>query len=78
MSKVKIELNSSGLRSLLLSDEVKSFTRETADSCLQRCGPGYESDSHRMPGRWISSVFTASPEGVNDNLENNTLLRSLS
>lgn len=78
MSKVKIELNSPGIRELLLSDEVKNFTKETADGCLRRCGPGYESDSCRMPGRWISSVFTADREAVNDNLENNTLLRSLS
>lgn len=77
MSKVRIELNSAGVRELLKSGEMEALLREKAGEIASRCGEGYESDSKQMPTRVIASAYTGTKEAMQDNLENNTLLRNL-
>ena len=76
--KVRIELNSAGIRELLLSAEMQAVLGEKAAEITGRCGAGYESDIYLTPGRAVASVFTEDPDALKDNLENNTLLRNLS
>ena len=79
MSKsIEIELNSAGIREMLLSEEMKAVLNEKATEIAGRCGAGYESDIYVTPGRAVASVFTATPEAAKDNSQNNTILRSLS
>lgn len=78
MSDVRIELNSAGIRELLRSAEMGAIVEEHAAAIAARCGAGYEHDKKLMPGRVIASAYTADPEAMRDNLDNNTLLRNLS
>lgn len=78
MSANQIKLNSKGIRELLTSEEVGAFVRQEADRISGRCGAGYEADSFRGNFVRMSSVYTATQDAVNDNYDNNTLLRAVS
>lgn len=78
MSKIKIELNSSGIQSLLKGSEVEAAVRSEAERIASNAGRGYAADTKQMSGRVIASAYTADEEAMKDNLENNTLLRSIS
>lgn len=77
MSKVKVVLNSAGIRELLRSEEMRAVLEEQASRISSRCGAGYEHDTYLTEGRAVASVYAASDEAILDNLENNTILRSL-
>lgn len=77
MSNVRVVLKSYGIRELLKSDEMSKFVKEQADIIRDRCGAGYESDVKQMQTRVIASVYTEDTEAMQDNLENNTLLRAM-
>lgn len=77
MSKVRIELNSPGIRAFLRSAEMGELVGGRAADIAARCGDGYASDTKLMPGRVIASVFTDDARAAKDNADNNTILRSL-
>lgn len=77
MSKVRVELNSPGIRAFLRSAEMGNYVGSLAAGIAGRCGEGYASDTKLMPGRVISSVFTDDAKAARDNADNNTILRSL-
>ena len=78
MSKnVRIELNSSGIRELLKSQEMKAICEEHAEAIRARCGDGYESDSYTGRKRAHATVWTSSTKAKRDNAENNTILKAL-
>ena len=76
MSKVKIELNSPGIRALLRSPEMQAVLKDRADTVKDRCGDGYE--SYVAPTRAVAVVETASRKAYDDNSANNTLLKAVS
>lgn len=78
MSSVRVVLNSKGIREFLLAPETAAVLAEQASAIAQRCGDGYETDAHNTAGRAVASVYTASDAAKRDNLDNNTILRSLS
>ena len=57
MSKVKIELNSPGIRALLRCPEMQAVLKDRADTVKDRCGDGYE--SYVAPTRAVAVVETA-------------------
>lgn len=73
----KLELNKAGVGALLRSAEIVAATQEMAQAVRQRCGAGYETDTHNAGQRMICSVYTATDEAAQDNLDNNTLLRAI-
>lgn len=75
--KVKIELNSQGIREFLKSESVRGMLGEKAQEIAKRCGDGYGSDTYDTPGRVVASVFTDSDEAKRDNSDNNTILKNL-
>lgn len=77
MSKVRVELNSAGVRELLQSPEMQAVLAEQASAIRSRCGEGYETDSYMTPGRAVASVYTATQDAIKDNAANNTLLKGL-
>ncbi len=77
MSKVRIELNSAGIREMLRSAEMQALMGEKAAEVAGRAGDGYASDTYLTGGRAVASAFAESSEAIRDNLDNNTLLRSL-
>ena len=76
MSKVRIELNSPGIRALLRSPEMQAVLKDRADTVKDRCGDGYE--SYVAPTRAVAVVETASRKAYDDNSANNTLLKAVS
>lgn len=77
MSKIKFELNSAGVQELLKSPEMQNILDGYAQSAAVRAGEGYDADIHLGKKRAYANVYAATPEAKKDNLENNTLLKSL-
>lgn len=78
MSKVKVVLNSSGVRALLKSQEVLSVVKGEADRIASSLGSGYATDTHNAGSRNVASVYTDTPEAAAENSRNNTLLKAVS
>lgn len=84
MAKVKIVLNSSGVKELLNSPEIQGMLMEqgqriqgSANGMAQKAGAEFHAVPVQTPGRGIVRVSAANRQGVRDNLENNTLLKAL-
>ena len=77
MSKVKFELNKSGVRDLLRSNEMMSVCVDYANKVQGRAGDGYEVSTYVGANRVNASVSAATYEARKDNHENNTLLKAL-
>jgi len=80
MSNFKFELDRNGVKELLKSDGVAEACREKAETVLERCGrgEGYVMESRRYPERTGYAVYASDYPAIQDNLENNTLLKALS
>ena len=77
MNDFKFELNRAGVAELLKSDAMMDICREYAEQVQGRAGDGYEVTTHRGKTRVNASVAATTYEARRDNLENNTLLKSL-
>ena len=77
MSKVKFELNYSGVGKLLKSDDMKAICEEHANMVQSRAGSGCEVTTYTGPTRVNASVHAVTKKARKDNAENNTLLKSL-
>lgn len=75
MADIKFELDREGVGRLLKSQEMQDALAHYAKSVKNRAGDGY--DIHVGKTRANVSVRTVNDEAVKDNLEKNTLLRSL-
>lgn len=78
MSKVKIELNSAGVRELLKRDAVAGLCDQLAANAAMNAGEGYVTERRTYPERVGTAIYAATREARKDNLENNTLLRVIS
>lgn len=77
MAKVRIELNSEGVRNLLKSAEIAEICRTHAQEIAGRAGSGYEVTTYTGKTRVNASVHAATDEAYRDNLKNNTLLKAV-
>ena len=77
MSKVKIKLNSRGVREVLKSEELKTVCEDKASEILNRCGNGYTMNSMIGKNRVNAMVYADTIEAKRDNLKNNTLLKAV-
>lgn len=77
MSSVKFELNLDGLNELMKSGEMQGVLSEAAGRVQAAAGPGYASDVAVASYVAIAKVHPTDSESAHDNLENNTLLKSL-
>ena len=78
MAKKQFQLNRKGVRELLQSAEMLNACGMYAEDIKGRAGAGYEVSTH-SPGktRVNASVYAATKEAAQDNLENNTLLKAV-
>lgn len=76
MAKVRIKLNSKGIRSLLSGSEVRGMVKTEAERIAAAAGDGYEVDVRKVGDRLRGEAFTATKEAMQDNMENNTLLKA--
>ena len=77
MSKVKIELNRSGIRQLLKSEEMGQMLKQQAEQVRARCGSGYSTDLYQASSRVIAGLFAETAEAAKQNSRENTLLKAL-
>lgn len=77
MDKVKIELNSSGIRQLLKSEEMGQMLKQQAEQVRARCGSGYSTDLYQASSRVIAGVFAETAEAAKQNSRENTLIKAL-
>ena len=77
MSKIEIKLNYAGVGELLKSQEIADTVKEVAEQVAARAGDGYATDVYQAGTRVIASVYTGTRDAARDNLQNNTILRSL-
>lgn len=73
MAKVRIKLNSAGVRELLKSPEIRKVVETEAAKKAQQAGEGYSSEVHVGQKRLYANVFPATRKAARDNFENNTL-----
>ena len=76
LSKLRVELNSAGVRALMRSPEMQAVLKARADTVKNRCGDGYE--AYVAQTRAVAVVETVSQKAYNDNSANNTLLKAVS
>ncbi|WP_417106559.1 hypothetical protein [Hominenteromicrobium sp.] len=74
---MKIELNSSGIRQLLKSEEMGQMLKQQAEQVRARCGSGYSTDLYQASSRVIAGVFAETAEAAKQNSRENTLLKAL-
>lgn len=77
MSKVKIVLNSAGMREVLKSESVRAAIKAEADRIAGACGDGYESASTIGRTRALASVRAETAKAKKDNYDNNTILKAV-
>lgn len=76
-AKIRIELNSEGVRELLRSPEMAAICREQAKAIAGRAGSGYGVSTYTGTNRVNASVMTETEEAARDNAKNNTLLKAV-
>lgn len=75
--KFSLELNDEGFRTLFRSAEMKELLLELANGVQRKAGDGYEVTLYTGPVRANASIITTTAEAMQDNLDNNTLLKAL-
>ena len=74
---IKVELNHEAVGEMLKSSEMQELVKSYADEIAKRAGEGYASDTYNAGSRVIASAYTETEEAMEDNLENNTLLKAM-
>ena len=74
-SKVKVKLNSAGVKALLKSSEVEALCFDVMRTVQSNAGENYAVETRRYPERTGAAVYPANEQGYYDNLNNNTLLK---
>ena len=78
MAKVRIELDRGGVHELLNSQVMADLMTEYGQNHAHRAGEGYAAaPPHKSGQRVIVNVYAATEEARRDNLENNTLLKTM-
>jgi len=77
MSKLKIKLNSAGVRELLKSQEMQAVLTSKASGIRTRCGDGYNQDMHVGRNRANAMIWADTYDAMKDNSENNTILKAV-
>lgn len=77
MSKFKFELNRSGVRDLMQSDEMQSILKDKANNALNSLGQGYKTDSYVGKNRANAMVYADTYQAKRDNLKNNSILKAV-
>lgn len=77
MSKVEFRLNRAGVAELMKSGAMQAILKKHATAIKNRAGTGYEQDVHVGKNRANARVWASSSSARKDNLDNNTLLKSV-
>lgn len=76
-SKVKVVLNSVGVRNLLKSQEMLQICKDHAYSAQSKLGDGYEVTYRTGKKRVNAEIAAVSSEARRENSKNNTILKAV-
>ncbi|MFS9006265.1 hypothetical protein QM951_09060 [Streptococcus oralis] len=77
MSKMKFELNSSGVSDLLRSKEIQAILLDKGNEISERAGDGFEVKVSPGQKRANATVSTTDIKSMAKNAKDNTLLKAL-
>ena len=77
MSKMKFELNSSGVSDLLRSKEIQAILLDKGNEISERAGDGFEKKVSPGQKRANATVSTTDIKSMAKNAKDNTLLKAL-
>ena len=77
MSKIRIELNRTGVASLMKSPEMMAICQEHASTMQRSLGDGYEISKYVGRNRVNVSVIADSKKARKKNSKENTLIKSM-
>lgn len=75
--KIKVVLDKDGVGALLKGQEVKDMVSSMAGNVKNNTGQDYEVITKKMSTRQVGIVQTTTEKALQDNLDNNTLLKAL-
>lgn len=75
MADVRIEVDYKAVGRLLKSEDVANALSKITSDIADRVGDEYQTDTKVMGTRVIASVYTEDKSALQDNLDNNTLLK---
>lgn len=75
---IRFELNRSGVAKLLKCKELEDGLKDIVSQMAGDCGIGYDYDTKQMGTRVIASVYTDTVDAMQDNYNNNTILKAVS
>ena len=75
--KIKVVLDKDGVGALLKGQEVKDMVFSMAGNVKNNAGQDYEVITKKMSTRQVGIVQTTTEKALQDNLDNNTLLKAL-
>lgn len=74
---MKFILNRKGVGELMKSDEMLEVLNSKASNIRERCGEGYQQNSHIGRQRANAMVYPETFRAKADNLKNNTILKAV-
>ena len=77
MGNLKVVLNRAGVRKLLKSQEMLNICTERAYGAKNRLGDGYEVTYRTGKNRVNASIAAVTPDAINENNSNNSILKAL-
>ena len=75
--KVKVVLNSAGIREMLHSPGIESALVQAGQKVQGKAGANFGVKAFSMPSRSVVRVSAINKDGMKENVDNNVLLKSL-
>jgi len=75
--KLKVVLNRRGVRELLRSQEMMNVCTHYAFAAQSRLGEGYKVNYRTGKNRVNAEILAATPQTIQENSDNNTILKAL-
>lgn len=77
MGKLEVKLNIAGVDALRKSPQMQAILSQYGTEKALQAGDGYKSSVHVFSKRAVANIYAATDEALQDNFDNNTLLKVL-
>lgn len=77
MTKVRVKLNSKGVRALLQSNEMRNVCAERAQNAFAHLGPGYETNTYTGSTRVNAGIRAKTRQARQDALKNGSIWKAV-
>ena len=77
MTRVRVKLNSKGVRALLQSDELRNVCAQRAQNAMAHLGPGYETNTFVGKTRANAGIRAKTRQARSDALKNGSIWRAV-